>query len=253
MNGKKRYLVVLLVLLLLGFSVISFAGGNEEEPAGMDIALNAETVEEAVKLVEENPTEEAIEEVLEVIEEVENIEERETLTKRVEDTRPAVNPAKLITSVEKMVDEADNKNAIDEAQKFFEDNDIQKITDDLSNGTVKTNLNSRISNLVKVFNDTKVPVIEGIAKDAYTNEDVKLTIEDDLEVEKTVTLDGEKVEYTEVFTKEGTYVVTVTDKALNTNSITFTIDKTPATRNYSTIRVDGSPYTKVEDGTYEKW
>lgn len=250
MNGKKRYLVVLLVLLLLGFSVISFAGGNEEEPTGMDIALNAETVEEAVKLVEENPTEEAIEEVLEVIEEVENIEERETLTKRVENTRPAVNPAKLITTVENMVDEAENKNAIDEAQKFFNDNDVQKITDDLSNGTVKTNLNSRISNLVKVFNDTKVPVIEGIAKDAYTNEDVKLTIEDDLEVEKTVTLDGEKVEYSEVFTKEGTYVVTVTDKALNTNSITFTIDKTAATRNYSTIRVNGNPYTKVEDGTY---
>ncbi len=250
MNGKKRYLVVLLVLLLLSFSVISFAGRNENNSNEMDIALNVENIEEAVELVENNPTEESIKEVLEVLEEVENLEERETLTERVENARPAVNPAELITSVEKMVDDAEDKNGIQEAQKYFDDNSIQKSTYELSDGNVKRNLDNRINNLIKVFNDTTIPTISGIDNNKYTNKDVKLIIEDDLEVEKTVTLNGEKTEYTEVFTEEGTYVVTVTDKALNTNSITFTIDKTPATRNYSTIRVDGSPYTKVEDGTY---
>ena len=33
MEGKKKY-AILLVLLLLGFSVISFAGGNDEEDTG---------------------------------------------------------------------------------------------------------------------------------------------------------------------------------------------------------------------------
>lgn len=250
MNGKKRYFIVLLVLLLLGFSVVSFAGGNEEETGNMNTAINTNDVEEAVKLVEENPTEETIEEVLDIIEEVENIEEREAYTERVESTRPAVDPAKLITTVETMIDEAENKVEIEDAKKYFDENEIQKVTNNLSNSNVKSNLNNRVNNLVKVFNDTTNPIIEGIEDNAYTNKDIKLTITDDLDVEITVMLNGEEIEYSETFTEEGKYVVTVTDKALNTKSITFTIDKTPATRNYSTIRVNGNPYTEIENNNY---
>ena len=85
MQGKKRYLLVALLLLLLGFSVISFAGGNEESTydTNGDMAINYDEAEEAVKLVEENPTEEIIEEVLEVVNELEDEVERETLVVRV--------------------------------------------------------------------------------------------------------------------------------------------------------------------------
>ena len=60
MDGKKKY-VVLLVLLLLGFSVISFAGGNDEtEMIGNNEVVKTpeEKAEERIQKVENNPTEE---------------------------------------------------------------------------------------------------------------------------------------------------------------------------------------------------
>lgn len=248
MQGKKRYLLVALLLLLLGFSVISFAGGNEESTydTNGDMTINYDEAEEAVKLVEENPTEEIIEEVLEVVNELEDEVERETLVVRVENTKPAIEPAKLISHVENMIKEAENKTDIDEAQKYFENNNVQNSTSELTNQTVKENLDNRIQTIMSVFTDENNPVITGVDKNAYTNQNVTLKIEDELETTKTVTLNGEEIEYSETFDKEGTYVVRVTDSALNYDEITFTIDKTPAKRNYSTIRVKGNPYTKKD-------
>lgn len=228
MEGKKKYLI-LLVLLLLGFSVISFAGGNDEEDTGLtndEYKTNIQKAEEIVEEVENNPTEQIIEEALEVIEEVEDEVEREQLVERVENTRPGINPALQITEVENMVTNASSKEDITDAKNHFNDNNVAASTDELEEGNLKDNLNDRINHLEQVFGDQTPPKIEGIEDDATTKENVTLTITDDLKIVKTAKLNGEEIEFPEVFEEEGVYTIKVIDEAQNENEITFTIDKT---------------------------
>ena len=84
------------------------------------------------------------------------------------------------------------------------------------------------TNREKMFEETQsnFKKIEGIEDDATTKENVTLTITDDLKIVKTAKLNGEEIEFPEVFEEEGVYTIKVTDEAQNENEITFTIDKT---------------------------
>lgn len=227
MEGKKKYLVLLL-LLLLGFGVVSFAGEDDIPTGGNenDTKTNYEKAEEKVEEVEQNPTEENIDAALDIIEDVEDQTQREELVDRVEDTRPGIDPALQITIVENMIANALSKNDIAAANKYFTDNNVANSTEDLEEGNLKDNLNERIEKIEKILGDTTAPVITGIENGTTTKNDVKLTIEDAIEVTTEVTLNGETVDYKEPFDQEGEYIVTVTDLAHNTSTITFTIDKT---------------------------
>lgn len=242
MQGKKRYLALVL-FLLLGLITFSFANPDDqlepvegnvkkvsEQKDEKKVQTKFEKAEELVEQAEQNPTEEIIAEAEEAIEEAEQEEpelvEEEDLVNRLNNTEPAIDAAALISAVEKMIDEASKKDDVVAAKTYFDNNNVATVTDTLEDGTVKQNLEERVAYLVKVFADTTNPVITGIENNQTTNIDVTLTIEDDIKVEKVVTLNGETIEYEDTFDKEGTYVVTVTDDAQNTTSITFTIDKT---------------------------
>ena len=74
----------------------------------------------------------------------ENVEEqaqREELVDRVEDTRPGIDPALQITTVENMIANALSKNDIAAANKYYEDNTVANSTNDLEEGNLKNNLN----------------------------------------------------------------------------------------------------------------
>ena len=242
MQGKKRYLALVL-FLLLGLITFSFANPDDqlepvegnvkkvsEQKDEKKVQTKFEKAEELVEQAEQNPTEEIIAEAEEAIEEAEQEEpelvEEEDLVNRLNNTEPAIDAAALISAVEKMIDEASKKDDVVAAKTYFDNNKVATVTDTLEDGTVKENLEERVAYLVKVFADTTNPVITGIENNQTTNIDVTLKIEDDIKVEKVVTLNGETIEYEDTFDKEGTYVVTVTDDAQNTTSITFTIDKT---------------------------
>ena len=242
MQGKKRYLALVL-FLLLGLITFSFANPDDqlepvegnvkkvsEQKDEKKVQTKFEKAEELVEQAEQNPTEEIIAEAEEAIEEAEQEEpelvEEEDLVNRLNNTEPAIDAAALIRAVEKMIDEANKKDDVVAAKTYFDNNKVATVTDTLEDGTVKENLEERVAYLVKVFADTTNPVITGIENNQTTNIDVTLKIEDDIKVEKVVTLNGETIEYEDTFNKEGTYVVTVTDDAQNTTSITFTIDKT---------------------------
>jgi hypothetical protein len=92
--------------------------------------------------------------------------------------------------------------------------------------------------------DKTAPTVTGVEDGAYYHEDVTPIIEDENLQNVVVKYNGKKLtsyKLGDTLTKEGTYQIRVTDKAGNKfDYITFIIDKTPASRVYSTLDFDKS-------------
>ena len=233
MNGKKRYLILAL-LLFLGIGAMTFAGGNDElEPAdgngGSGQVEDADRTPERVDDVFNDST---------VDSEVINDEDiNDTVTANPNPgnqngnqgggnnnpTTP-VDPSTLIAEVEKMLGDASSKEDVDSAEDYFDENQIKNLTDAFD-GEGKENLIERVEKLEQIFGDNNAPKISGISDNEVTKNDVTITIEDDLEVTTTITLNGEEIPFENPFTENGVYTLTVTDAAKNSVNITFTIDK----------------------------
>lgn len=264
MNGKKKYLIVAL-LLLLGFGAVSFAGGNEDElePVGG----NNSQVEDKngtqepnrvddVVLDEEDDDTELVDDITEPTTTVQNSNANTGSNRPTQNNtanEPQVDASLLVSNTEKMVYDAVSKENVDDAKGYFDTNEIKEVVSNLEQGTEKENLQERVEELEKVFADNAAPTIGGVDPNTATKENVSLTITDDLEYKTTVLLNDEEVEYKDTFDKEGTYTVSVTDKAQNTNSINFTIDKTAPKLNevksgnhYTDITVDVVDETDVK-------
>ena len=236
MNGKKRYLVLAL-LLLLGFGAMTFAGGNDElepvdgnnsnqvdgngnaTPERVDDAFNSDIVEDQNLLNDNNDNNNNV-----VTNPNAGNQNGNTANGNNNPVTPTVNPETLIAEVEKMLSEATKKEDVDGAEKHFNDNDVRDLTEALENGDNKDNLLERVEKLEKVFGDNDSPKISGINPNEVTNKPVAITIEDATEIEKVVTLNGEEIEFVDPFTEDGVYTITVTDEAHNETSVTFTID-----------------------------
>ena len=232
MNGKKRYLVLAL-LLLLGFGAMTFAGGNDDlEPADgnnsgqvdgngastpqrVDDAFNSDIVDDQNIVNDNNNV---------VANPNAGNQNGNPVNGNNNPVTPKVNPETLVAEVEKMLGEATKKEDVDGAHKYFTDNEVKDLTEALENGENKDNLLERVEKLEKVFGDNDSPLINGINPNEVTNKPVTITIEDATEVTKTVMLNGEVIEFVEPFTEDGVYTITVIDEAHNENSVTFTID-----------------------------
>ncbi|NLL44068.1 MAG: hypothetical protein GX247_00165, partial [Mollicutes bacterium] len=90
---------------------------------------------------------------------------------------------------------------------------------------------SNNSTTVSFVIDETLPEITGIADGEYSKQDVTLTISD-TNIDKII-VNGEEVSLNEndeyAFNEEKEYVIAVTDKAGNTNTLTFVIDNTAPT------------------------
>ena len=234
MDGKKKYLVLALLLLLLGFGAITFAGNDEElEPAGgndsqveKDNDLTPERVDDVINDVSDN--QELLDDNNDNTNVVNNANPGVTNGNQgngnANPVLPQVDPATLIAEVEKMVGSATKKEDVDGAESYYDDNKVKDLTEALENGENKEKLLERVEKLEQIFGDNVPPQITGINPNEVTNKPVTITITDDLEVTKTVTKNGEEAEFVEPFTEDGVYTITVTDEAHNVNDITFTID-----------------------------
>ena len=147
MNGKKRYLVLAL-LLLLGFGAMTFAGGNDElEPADgnnsgqvdgngdstpqrVDDAFNSDIVDDQ-NIVDDNNV---------VVNPNAGNQNGNPGNGNNNPVTPTVNPETLIAEVEKMLGEATKKEDVDGAHKYFTDNEVKDLTEALENGENKDNL-----------------------------------------------------------------------------------------------------------------
>ena len=240
MNGKKKYLI-LAILLFLGIGAITFAGGNDElEPvAGNgdsnqidDANFTPERVDDAF-----NDSTVVQEEDNNTVVVTPNAGNQNGNQGGVNNPATPVDPTTLIAEVEKMLGNAVSKEDVDSAEDYFDENQIKNLTNAF-NGDDKDNLIERVEKLEQIFGDNRAPEISGISDNEVTNKDVAITITDDLDVTTTITLNGKEVAFENPFTESGVYALIVTDEAQNSTSVTFVIDKT----NPKTNLVSGKHY-----------
>lgn len=173
-----------------------------------------------------------------LVDKVTNQSQKDELTNRLEAVQDIIDVTSLMERLENMVTNSTNRNGIVESINYRNDKKIEELVNNLKDGSSKDNLESRLETVNKILNDNESPVISGIENNSFTKKDVSLTITDSNEVTTTVTLNGKEIDYTDKFTEEGTYNITVVDAAFNETTLTFTIDKTKPV-------VEG-----VEDGKY---
>ena len=161
-----------------------------------------------------------------LVDRVTNQSQKDELNSRLEAVQDIIDVTALIERLENMVTNSTNRDDILESIDYRNDEKIEELVNNLVSGTAKDNLVDRLETVNKILNDNKVPVISGIDNNSFTSSDVSLTITDTNEVTTTVTLNDNEVDYTDTFTDEGTYVVTVVDAAFNETTLTFTIDRT---------------------------
>ena len=254
MQGKKRYLALIL-FIVIGLIGFTFANPNEElEPVDSNVKKVTENkpekeAEKAVEKAELRPSTETVEEAEEIIEESVTLNPvvRQELTERLEVVEEAIDASELVATVERMVEESEDKDDILASEIYFNDNDVEVITGNMDPGDVKDNLEDRIDTLIEIFEDEEAPTISGIESGVATKKDVQITIEDNnknSEVTINVTLNDEKIDFADTFDKEGVYVINVVDAAHNPATLTFTIDKTNP--KFTNIK-SGGHYSSIDE------
>ena len=248
MQGKKRYLVIAL-FLILGLTTFTFANPKEE------LSSQKKSSSESEKITSDKKENKSYADAIEAVEEAEaNPTEANVVTARNEittanDATPAqvqelqtritvveesIDVAALVTEVETLAEVEETR---EEAREKYQtaETEVNKLTD----GDVKTNLQTRLVKVSRLLNDTTAPSVTGIDEDKPTNKNEIVYVSD--EFLNVVTIDG--VEYTQddftteddtikfqkKITKEGTHTVVATDKLGNSTKKTFVIDKTAAT------------------------
>ena len=199
--------------------------GNDNGPITVEYDYYADALK-AVENAESSLVQGDVDYASSLVDKVTNQSQKDELNKRLDAVQDIIDVTSLIERLEEMVANSTNRDGIVESITYRDDEKIEELVNDLVNGDAKDDLVDRLEAVNKILNDNKGPVISGIENNSFTNDDVSLTISDDNEVTTTVTLDGNPVDYADTFDVEGTYVVTVVDKAFNEASKTFTIDRT---------------------------
>lgn len=248
MQGKKRYIVVAL-FLLIGLTTFSFAAPKEElkekktikgtsEKIANDKKVNNSYTDalEAVEEAEENPTLETVETARIEIQRADDatVQQREELENRIEEVVEYIDVAALVTELETLVSV---KETIPTAETKYPNAETE--VEKMDEGEVKDNLVTRLTRVSNIINDGGKPEYTGIQNNEVTNQDVTLVVTDDTKVTKTVKLNNEDAEFEDTFKAEGTYVVTLSDEAFNEEVVTFTIDKKAAKKNAVNANVNG--------------
>ena len=132
----------------------------------------------------------------------------------------------LIAYLEDQIAKAEVRKTLDDAADY---RDLNKVADKiaaLTDGEDKTDLANRLAAINTILDDTVGPVIDGLPTTKLTNQIVNLSV---TEEGVTVTLNGDAVTLDDIknLSKDGTYKVVVTDKALNSTTAEFTVDRTP--------------------------
>lgn len=151
---------------------------------------------------------------------------KEELIVRLEEVQKTIDTEKILKKLEEKVEKSESKEDINDSRDYRETSKIVELISKVVNNIKKEELSNRLSVVSKILDDNQSPVIEGILNNSYTNESVSLKISDETNVYKIVTLNGKKINFEDIFSKEGTYKVTVRDEAYNESIITFIVDKT---------------------------
>ena len=113
-----------------------------------------------------------------------------------------------------------NKDELDSAREFNEDNEILNKVKELKNNDLKESLEKKLDEIIGLLEDKTAPLVnieDGAILDSYT----EIEVEDDNEV--TLLLNGTEIE-NEHEVQDGEYELVVTDAAFNEVTIKFIVD-----------------------------
>lgn len=252
--NKKRYIIVIVLLIFLGLTIFAFAnpgkdnelegtnpgtqeeqGSSEEDKKQEEINTNTvvkkdnsyDLALEAVIDAEVKLDEESYNKALELVEKVKQNKKKE-LEERLEAVKEALDVAALVKSLEEKATSAASIEDMDVAREYRNSEDIINRVSNLSNEELKTSLTEKLTSLALLLDDTEAPKIN-IEDEAILAENTKVLVEDENQFTLTLKKDGSDIEeeienQTEL--TDGVYTLTVIDKAFNETTVSFIIDTT---------------------------
>ena len=151
--------------------------------------------------------------------------ERQELTEKLGEVSNNLNIVNIIDDLKKKLEMATDIDAIDSLRTLRNTSNVDEALNNLSEGAFKDKIVARIEELDKVLFDDVAPVInieDNAILDSYTTP----VISDDNDYSVKLVKDGVLVEdFTEnIELTDGSYVITVTDKAFNSTTRDFVID-----------------------------
>lgn len=165
---------------------------------------------------------------------------KEDLVNRVENVQNVVDYNKLLTELENKVNSSTNKDELNSARDYNTTNELANKLASLNDDANKEKLLNRYNVLLPKLNDTTAPVVSGVLNDSYVNDLVSLTISDDASF--IATLNDENYITGAEIKEDGVYTLVVVDSSFNDTVVTFTIDTTKPTFNYTNGKI-------VKEGT----
>ena len=271
MDKKKIILIAVILLLLIGLGSFVFANpdnSNDENLPGVVDDENTD-VDEDNDFINDEQLDDETNEVIEDNEETildnnlssNNNNNDENVSEVVDSNDKAYeNAKKLVAELQNLVNTMNSSEDSKSALEYREESKVVALVNALPNGKEKTELLNALKEISAVLDDNTKPVITGYPTNGITNKNVVLTVTEENSYVMKVFLNGEQVLYNinEPLTKEGKYEIFVTDSNFNSDSISFTIDKTAPTIKLNgdeTIYLNfGNEYNEsgvvVSEGTY---
>ena len=201
-------------------------GSGQSGIGGTDVDEAYTKALEAVVKAENSLTQNDVDTAKDLVDAVKDATQKQELMDRLEKVQDIIDATALVEQLEKLVNEATNKDDMNGARDYRENSKVEEIVAALTNSDSKTDLTNRLEELAGILNDTDAPKVTTSPAQEVTKHDVTLSVEDDNKVTIVSKLNGQVIENPETYTEEGVYEVTVTDAAFNEKTIKFVIDKT---------------------------
>ena len=184
----------------------------------------------AVEKAEGTYTQEDVDAAKELVNNVTDTTEKGELENRLQEVEAGIAVDALLKELEAQVEAAANKDDMNNATDYRDENEIATKIAALTNETVAEALQARLDEVSKLLDDNAAPVITGVEDGKAYAENTTITVEDAEGNAFTVTMekDGEEVNIEDGYatTGEGVYTLTVVDEAFNEVTVTFTVDMT---------------------------
>lgn len=259
MDKKKGIILISVLTLLIGLSSFVFIQtGKEKELDNGDTNINEGTkpeedvvvitpepskpsttvqpnaslqalikAKEAVKKAEESLLQEDLDSAIELVKSTIKEEKyKNELLEELEKIQLVVSAKAEVDELATQIEEADSKEKIDEIRQTYDFDALIEQLEELEDSEHQNELIDRLEEILTILDDVTAPIIEGIDEDARTNENVTLTVDEEFTF--VATLNGTEIELEDLeeLDEEGEYLITLYDRAYNSASISFVIDKT---------------------------
>ncbi len=202
---------------------------------------------EAVKNAESTITQSDVDVAKDLVNKLDEGTQKEELNNRLKQVQEGIDVKALVKELENKTISAKNKDEMDKARDYRSDEEIARRVSDLSNDTLKNELDLKLNELAQLLDDEKAPELN-VKDGKFYNSIVELKAEDKEGNGATITIKDSDGNTIDNITGEGVYTIIAEDDAYNSVSVTITIDTTAPVIEVYTYR--NKKLEMNEDGNY---